>query len=109
MNEIDIRPATTQTPSRRQWPKRIAIALLACVLSGGAALLLVFYLADREWREAVAEAYRRDPGWRFEALEARRAVIPDEENGALCVRKAHGLLPKSWLVALANPFVAGEA
>jgi hypothetical protein len=110
MNEIDVRPATPQTPSRRRWPRRIAIALLASVFLGGVAFLLILYLADREWREAVAEAERLDPGWKFEDLQARRADIPDEENAALCVKKAHGLLPESWWPPKqTNPFVAGEA
>lgn len=108
MNEIDIRPVQTQPPARRRWPRRIAIALLACVLLGGVAILFILYLADREWREAVAEADRLDPGWTYEDLEARRGAIPDAENAALCAAKAHSLLPESWWAAQANPFVALE-
>src|SRR5262249_48205856 len=52
--------------------------------------------ADRELREALADIDRRDPGWRFEDLEAKRPAIPDEQNGALQVLEARRLLPSPW-------------
>jgi hypothetical protein len=52
---------------------------------------------QREYRAAIEEADRLDPGWRLEELEAARAQISDAENGALQVLKAKGLLPAGWL------------
>jgi hypothetical protein len=52
--------------------------------------LLVWFLTRSDlaldrWRAAVAEADRLDPGWRLEELEARRKVIPDEQNSLFVV------------------------
>jgi hypothetical protein len=59
--------------------------------------LYSFLAADRELREAQAEADRMDPnGWHINDLEAQRAMIPDEQNsGQLLVRLA-ALLPAAW-------------
>jgi ABC-type transport system involved in multi-copper enzyme maturation permease subunit len=38
-----------------------------------------------QWREAVAEADRLDPGWRLDELEARRRILPDEDNSLFVV------------------------
>jgi hypothetical protein len=43
--------------------------------------------------EALAELDRKDPGWRLADIEAARAVVPDDENGALCVSAAADRLP----------------
>ena len=43
---------------------------------------------ERRLRAAVAEADRLDPGWRFAELEAARAKVPDDRNGALVVTAA---------------------
>jgi hypothetical protein len=81
---------------------------LAFLVLGGACLLLIFYLAESEWRDAVAEADRLDPGWTFDELEAARASIPDEANSALCAKAAHGLLPAGWPPLEANPTPANQ-
>jgi hypothetical protein len=47
-------------------------------------------------REAEARADRLDPRWRLEEIEAKRAVIPDEENAALRVLEARSWLPRNW-------------
>src|SRR5262249_1737408 len=47
-------------------------------------------------RDALAETDRLDPGWRLEELEAKRALIPDEENSAIDLIKARTLLPRRW-------------
>jgi hypothetical protein len=74
--------------------------------SGAALLLLILVLlavfgnrwraARREVAEAVAEADRLDPGWRFEELEAQRQLPPAEENAALEVLAVKSLLPPRW-------------
>ena len=64
----------------------IAGAALACLLTGIAATSLIGdFLADRRYREAVANADRLDPGWRADALVSRLEPIPDAENSALGV------------------------
>jgi hypothetical protein len=92
---------------RSRWWKRIAIAVLALILLGAGYVALVIYLAGQELREAIAEADQLDPGWRFEELEAKRAVIPDEQNAALRVQAAVGLLPNPWPPSQPTPAAAG--
>jgi hypothetical protein len=79
------------------------------ILLAGSYLLVLVYLSDRDWEEAVAEADRLDPGWRLEELEARRAVLPDEQNAALQVLAAAGLLPKPWPPEQTTPSASSEA
>ena len=56
----------------------------------------LFDKSNRELREAVAEADRLDPGWRFEDLESARALVPDQENSALHVLAARALIPATF-------------
>lgn len=85
-------PLPKKSPPR--W-KRILILglLLGCV--GGAAL---FYWAmsepGRHLADAIEEADRLDPGWRFADLEAKRPFVADDENAALVVLTARGLQPR---------------
>jgi hypothetical protein len=55
------------------------------------------WLVD-DWalQEAIAEADRLDAGWRLAELDAKRAVVPDEQNGALQVMAAAQLIPLRW-------------
>jgi hypothetical protein len=91
--------------SRWRWPRRIVIALVVLLLIGAGGILLLFYLSERDWREALAEADRLDPGWSFAELEAKRAEISDEENSARRVLAAHALLPDPWPAWLEMPDV----
>jgi hypothetical protein len=82
-------------------------------LIGSSILLLVLaYLGyewhlDREYRAAIEEADRLDPGWRLADLEAARPVIPDKENAALQVLDAHRLLlPGGWSLTSAGAIIA---
>jgi ABC-type transport system involved in multi-copper enzyme maturation permease subunit len=51
----------------------------------------------RNLQQAIADADRLDPGWRLEELEAKREVIPDEENSALLVKQVtESLSPIFW-------------
>src|SRR5262249_32761124 len=54
-------------------------------------------LGLEQLQSAVAQADALDPGWRWEDLEKKRAIIPDAENAALRVQAAHKLLPRDWL------------
>jgi hypothetical protein len=58
---------------------------------------------ERDLQEALAEADRLDPGWRWDDLEAKRAVISDSENGALRVLEARRLMPDPWPAKLDPP------
>ena len=55
------------------------------------------WLVD-DWalQEAIGEADRLDPGWRLAELDAKRAEVPDEQNGALQVMAAAQLIPLRW-------------
>jgi hypothetical protein len=48
---------------------------------------------DEQLRDAVADLDRRDPRWRFAALEADRAKVPDDENAAPLVVASAKLIP----------------
>jgi hypothetical protein len=47
-----------------------------------------------ELRSAVNEIDSTDPGWRMADLEAGRAEVPDDQNGALCVLAVNERLPR---------------
>ena len=82
---------------RRRRRNRIILGmLLAFAMVGTAYGVLIWFLADRDLREAIKQADRLDPGWRFADLQSKRAEIPDAQNSALVVLKAAGLLPKPW-------------
>jgi hypothetical protein len=75
--------------------------LLWVAVFGCPAVLILTWLAyrwylGREYRAAIAEADRLDPGWRLFELEAARAEVPDEENAALQILAAKKLMPAGW-------------
>jgi ABC-type transport system involved in multi-copper enzyme maturation permease subunit len=74
--------------ARSSWP-RLRTCLVGSALAGFAGLLIWllarFDSALDRWLAAVAEADRLDPGWRLDELEARRKVIPDEQNSLFVV------------------------
>jgi hypothetical protein len=93
--------AAVSPPSRRveRWLRCIfAIAIASIIVVGVLVKLFVDKPVVRvdELREAIAEADRLDPEWRHPELEVQRRKIPDDENGALRVQAAAGLLPKKW-------------
>src|SRR5207245_2900027 len=51
---------------------------------------------DIQLQRAIAEADQLDPGWRTLELEAKRVVVPDEQNSALVIAAAKKLLPAKW-------------
>jgi hypothetical protein len=60
---------------------------------------LFAYWADRELREAIAEADHESPsGWQLADIDARREQVPDEENAAFVVMKVKSLLPANWAI-----------
>jgi hypothetical protein len=71
---------------------------VAVILIGGltAAVLCYHWGSQQVLRNAQAEVDRLDPGWRFEELMAKRAVVPDEQNSGLVLANARQLLPPDW-------------
>lgn len=90
-------------PTRRSRSRllRWAIIIVAAAVSIVAGLYVYLeYYHDRELREAIAEADRLDPGWRFAEIEVARAIVPDAENSAPIVLAAAALMPKNWRAGL---------
>jgi ABC-type transport system involved in multi-copper enzyme maturation permease subunit len=89
-------PAGTKKRPRRR--KRPVFVLFLCL---GLGLVLAGYWRvstgyEKRLQEAIAETDRLDTGWRLEELEARRQVIPAEQNSALQLQAAHKLIPPKW-------------
>src|SRR5262245_52909418 len=98
---MDSQPPKSASSRRKKW----LAAVIATALASAPLGLFYYHTTetDRELGAAIAEADRVDPGWRLKDLEAKRAVIPTEENSALCVMAARSLLPRSWLVDYWRP------
>jgi ABC-type transport system involved in multi-copper enzyme maturation permease subunit len=82
------------------WSKRFVNATLLLLPLG---LMLAWYgyahwAAEKSLKEAIANADRFDPGWSFPDLEAKRAVISDEENSSNVVWQVRTQLPGDWEV-----------
>jgi hypothetical protein len=80
--------ATTATaaPVRRRWRLLIACAIILAA----APVAFWWYMTwaeERDFRAAVAETDRLDPGWRLDDILAARPPIPDDRNAALQVEK----------------------
>src|SRR6266851_1727829 len=96
MSASDILEAPARLPRRRRRMRIVLGILLACAVLATAYILILLHLADKDLRDAIAEADRLDPGWRLEELEAKRANIPEQQNSAPVVLNAARLLPKPW-------------
>jgi hypothetical protein len=97
MNESPVQdeaPAAVPRRSRLRW---ILLGIVLVVAAIVGVFAYVIHEQDRELREAIAEADRLDPGWRFEDLQAARENVPDAENGAVFVLAARGKIPARWL------------
>jgi hypothetical protein len=99
VNKIESPERSVWVPPRRRWRKRLLSSLIVVMVGLvilGIPILYFVFSADRTLREALAEADRLDPGWRAADLDARQAVIADEENSALVLLAANSLLPGNW-------------
>ena len=105
MNEPSVRDETPPAVPRRSLLRRILLVAVLLVAAVVGVCVYVIHERDRELREAIAEADRVDPGWRFENMEAARADVPDAENGARLVLAAHTAMPARGLA----PAVPGVA
>src|SRR5438270_13289955 len=82
--------------TRRRWRRWVVVALLTVATIGVGGYIYLEFFSDRDLHEAIAEADRLDPGWRFDDMEAARAKLPDDDNGALVVLAARALIPAGW-------------
>lgn len=91
-----VTPSANTPPSRRRW----LIALLSIVAATILLVLAGFHGYSQRpgtaLETALADAYHRDANWRLEDLEAARAVVPAERNGAVTVMAAKELMPQRW-------------
>jgi hypothetical protein len=71
-------------------------AVVGCPVVLVVAWLGYKWYLDREYRAAIEEADRLDPGWRLAELEAARRDVPDSENAAMQALAARKLLPAGW-------------
>jgi hypothetical protein len=100
MSQIHVPERPALALPRRKWRRRFLLGILIvvplCLVAVGMPLIYFVLASDRELREAIAEADALDPGWRLQELEAKRAIIPDEQNSALVLMSAQSLLPANW-------------
>ena len=94
MNQVAV-PTLTKPTKRRPllWGACTFLLAVLTVLGWFGYRCLV---DDWAVQEAIAEADRLDPGWRLAELVAKRAAVPDEQNGALQVMAAAQLIPLEW-------------
>ncbi len=88
--DSDTAPPTT----RRRRLLLLALVVLAAFVAGGSWFFVS--LKDRQLQAVFAETDRLDPGWRLEDLDAKRPVIPDEENSALTLIAVVKKMPSRW-------------
>ena len=82
-------------PCRKWWFHILSLILLAIA---GIAFNIYWQRreAAEELRQVLAEIDQADDGWRLKQIEAKRRVIPDQDNGTFIVMKAYRSLPKGW-------------
>jgi hypothetical protein len=96
MGEPDHPESVTESPPRSRWRKRLLFGGLIVLVFAGlwvAAFVYINATGARRLQQVIAELDARDPDWRLENLEAKRRVIPDEQNGALRILAATPLMP----------------
>jgi hypothetical protein len=84
---------------RRRWLLLGTAAAVVIVAAMLGVYAYVEYAAEGELRDAIAEADRLDPGWRFADLEAARPDVVDAENSALLIAAASAKIPRTFLAA----------
>src|SRR5437660_10652870 len=85
-------------PPKQRSHKLLLLTGLAILLAlglGGTSLYFA-YVTDRQLAEAIAQADQADPGWRMLELEAKRMIMPDEQNSAVDLANARAQMPQRW-------------
>ncbi|CAN5237299.1 hypothetical protein BH10PLA2_BH10PLA2_18020 [soil metagenome] len=95
--------ATIQTTPRIQQPPRrrrrrvVMLLLLVGIGLGFGFYLFMWTTGGLRLENAIAEADRLDPGWRFDDLEAaRRPYLPPDKDGMEQVQRIKAAKPKPW-------------
>jgi hypothetical protein len=96
-SNTEVRQPAPAARQRRPWVRRLIVGTAVALGLGAVLYFILPYVLERDLREAIAEADRLDPGWRFEDMQAARAVVPANENGALLVEAAYAKMPPRWL------------
>src|SRR5262245_38114739 len=91
-------PTKAKPPPGRRWKllRRClqgVLVLIALVIGGW---LLFRWHCDAKLAAAVANIDTEESRWRIGELEADRATVPDDQNGALLVLQATAKLPPKW-------------
>src|SRR3954471_13468227 len=81
---------------RRRLRKAVYLFAACAFLAAAYHIVYLPWSVHRELDAALAETDRLDPGWRYNDLQAKREVIPDEENGGLKILEISKHLPKDW-------------
>jgi hypothetical protein len=90
-------PSVLPSPSR--WRKRLrigTIAVLCLGVVGGGFLFYALRSGESRLQRVMDKLDREDPGWRLDELEARRKVIPPEQNSARPISAAAALGMPNW-------------
>jgi hypothetical protein len=108
MSNTPVLESRPRARSRRRRLRWVIVGLVAALAVGAGVYVYVEYGRDWDVLDAIAEADRLDPGWRFQEMEAARAAVPEAENGAALVLAARALMPPNWLAPPPNnaPFFA---
>jgi hypothetical protein len=90
--------AIATVPPRKKRPvmRRMAWLGLGLILVALLAYGYTYWAARRQLQEALAEADRLDPGWRFQDLAARQPSTPDGDTVALQVVAIRRRTPPHW-------------
>src|SRR5207249_12186268 len=91
-----LEPDTILLPSKPRRRMLLWAAVIGCPFVLVFAWLGYKWYLDRDYRAAIEEADRLDPGWRLAELEAARAEVPDSENAALQVAAGKKFLTAGW-------------
>jgi len=71
-------------------------ALVALALCVGGSFVYLTLLSEQQLRDVLDETDQLDSGWTFRELQAKRIVVPEEQNSAEDLINAKGLAPQKW-------------
>jgi hypothetical protein len=71
-----------------------ALVLLALCLGGS--FVYFSLLSEQQLRDVLDETERLDPGWTIRELQAKRIVVPEEQNSAEDLINGRALVPQKW-------------
>jgi hypothetical protein len=99
MSKVSTIDRAAQAPPPSRWRRRLRIGAIAVVclsVVGGGFLFYVLRSGESRLRRVMDELDRKEPGWRLEELEARRKLIPPEQNSARLINAVAALGMPNW-------------